>query len=193
MPIPHRREQTAQGTKTAQALGSLLGEHILHVAHITSQYVPSILDTGRETLEEAEADVGHLVIHHHGMIEETKLHALLARLEQGGGLHRIARSLLVFNIRSQSLQTILVGSSRGQHVVYTAQLQLEVVEGIHLLAIDGQNLVALGQTEFAGRRILQNAVYLKRHIQLYETRILLDHVEHIEVALQRGSSSCHHG
>jgi hypothetical protein len=78
MPIPHRREETAQGSETAQTLGALLGEYIFHIAYIARQHIPAILHTSWETLEEAITDMGYLVIEHHRMIVEAELHTLIA-------------------------------------------------------------------------------------------------------------------
>ena len=50
VPIPHRREQAAQGSETTQTLGSFLGEHILHIAYVASQDIPAILETGSVSL-----------------------------------------------------------------------------------------------------------------------------------------------
>lgn len=78
VPIPHRREETAQGSETAQTLGTLLGEYIFHIAYIARKHIPAILHTSRETLEEAITDMGYLVIEHHRMIVEAELHTLIA-------------------------------------------------------------------------------------------------------------------
>ena len=109
VPIPHRREQAAQGSETTQTLGSFLGEHILHIAYVASQDIPAILDTGRETLEETITDMGYLVIEHHRMIVEAKLHTLLICQQQNIVFQGIARSLLVLYAGSQSLYAILMG------------------------------------------------------------------------------------
>ena len=97
MPIPHRREQAAQSSETAQTLGSFLGEHILHITYVASQDVPAILDTGRETLEETITDMGYLVIEHYRMIVEAKLHILLICQQQDIVFQGIARSLHILN------------------------------------------------------------------------------------------------
>ena len=52
MPVPRCRENAADGTETAELLGSLLGEKVLHLAYISFQGIDSQCCTGRERRKE---------------------------------------------------------------------------------------------------------------------------------------------
>ena len=71
MPVPHGWEEASQCAKTTQALGSLLGEDVFHVAHIARQHIPAILDAGREALEESVTDVSHLIVAYNIVVDES--------------------------------------------------------------------------------------------------------------------------
>ena len=74
--------------------------------------------------------------------------------------------------------------SSGKHIVHTAHLQLKIVERLHFLAVYSQDLITLHQSQLAGRRILHHTVNLQWDINLYESRALLDHAQHIKIARQ---------
>lgn len=145
VPIPHRREQAAQGSETTQTLGTFLGEDILHIAYIARQYIPTILDTRRETLEEAVADMGNLVILENRMIIEAKLHTVLGRLQHDIVLQCIARRLEIGYLSCQCLHAVLMRRGRGENIIDASQFQLEFIERIHLLAIQSENLITLAK------------------------------------------------
>ena len=52
IPVPHGWEQAADRSKATQRFRSFGSEHIFHVIHIGGEYMPAILNAGREALEE---------------------------------------------------------------------------------------------------------------------------------------------
>ena len=75
MPVPCVGEHTTDGSEASERLGAVSAEEILHVAYISREDVTSVLDTSRETLEEAVAYVRYLIVGHRR--SETELEVLL--------------------------------------------------------------------------------------------------------------------
>ena len=61
IPVPHGREEAADGSETTERLGTLGGEDVLHVVNIRGENMPAVLDAGGDALEEAVFDGGGLV------------------------------------------------------------------------------------------------------------------------------------
>ena len=53
IPVPHGWEKAADGSKAAERLRSVCRKHVFHVAHIAAEHITAVLDTGRDTLQEA--------------------------------------------------------------------------------------------------------------------------------------------
>ena len=53
VPVPHRREEVADGSEASQRLGTFGAEDVLQVIDIGRQHVPAVLDASREALEES--------------------------------------------------------------------------------------------------------------------------------------------
>ena len=76
VPVPLRREQTADGSEAAERLGAFRREEILHVAHVAREHLAAVLDAGGERLEEAVVDVCHLILGLLRHVAEHKTHRL---------------------------------------------------------------------------------------------------------------------
>ena len=61
IPVPHGREEAADGSEATERLGTLSREDVLHVVNIRGENMPAVLDAGGDALEEAVFDGGGLV------------------------------------------------------------------------------------------------------------------------------------
>ena len=84
VPVPDGREQTTDGSKATQRLGTVGGEQILQVAHIATQHVPAVGDACGEALEESVLNLRRLVVAQYTRHAYTELQ--LRSEDDGGGV-----------------------------------------------------------------------------------------------------------
>ena len=73
IPVPHGREEAADGSETTERLGTFGGEDVLHVVDVGREDMPAVLDAGGDALEETVFDGGGLVDVSEGLDGEAEL------------------------------------------------------------------------------------------------------------------------
>ena len=185
VPVPVRREETADSPEASDALRTVSRSEVTEVADIAAQHVPAMLDSGREALEEAIFLLHRFVIGGKRRLKNTQfevgcqhhLHSieLLHALVLYGQDHRAGR------------QRILVRILHGHDIIEHAHLIVHVAPCLNLLAIDRSDEVTRLDARPGSRRTAHHTVDLCRDERLDEVRTGLDHRQHIHVAGQRNA------
>ena len=195
VPVPLRREQTADGSEAAERLGAFRREEILHVAYVTREHLAAVLDASGERLEEAVVDVCHLILGLLRHIAEHKAHRLaLGERRETACRHGIELAFerecvelavhltLYVDNSGERLHGVGVSLCAGEHIGAATHLVCELRERADGLAVEREDAVGFLQPHALGSRVGRYAVNYSRHITYDERRHILQHAEQVEVA-----------
>ncbi len=182
-PIPGGGEKAANGAKRAYTLYTVGCEHIFQVVYIARKYVPTMGNACGNTFKQTEFDgfglvcavchgVGpfyaHLVVCIELEVKCVRTVGPFAEHYDGGGL-----------------QTHAVGMVASfQYVVLCGESQAIFVDCRERLSVVTDQLVSSMDASFGGRTAFYNRFYFRGKQRLYEARLRLDHLNHVEIARQ---------